>query len=169
MLGTLVAVLAIVLLAAAIPLAIATRPADCGSAWQNRKWFAACVFGVSALLWNAWISSGTGGAFLIMGLPAALLAAVLGAVGQRFLSSPSRLRAAIAGMTIATLAAFGTIVLLTIAIAPDSSAALAVIGIACVLLAPYYLPTLSIGLGCGLLVHFFARRQPPATTEQVGR
>ena len=59
MLGTLAAFLAIVLLAAAIPLAIvvftaiATRPEDCGSAWQNRRWFAACVFGVSALLWSA--------------------------------------------------------------------------------------------------------------------
>ena len=175
MLGTLVAFLAIDLLAAAIPLAIvvftaiATRPADCGPAWQNRRWFAACVFGVSALLWSAWIFAGTGGTFLIIGLPAALLAAALGAAGQRFLSSPSRLRAAIAGMTIAILAAFGTTVLLTVAIVPDTGAALAVIGIASVLLAPYYLPTLSIGLGCGLLVHFFARRQPPATTAQVGR
>lgn len=175
MLGTLVAFLAIVLLAAAIPLAIvvftaiATRPADCGPTWQNRRWFAACVFGVSALLWSAWIFAGTGGTFLIIGLPAALLAAALGAAGQRFLSSPSRLRAAIAGMTIAILAAFGTTVLLTVAIVPDTGAALAVIGIASVLLAPYYLPTLSIGLGCGLLVHFFARRQPPATTAQVHR
>lgn len=72
-------------------------------------------------------------------------------------------------MTIAILAAFGTTVLLTVAIVPDTGAALAVIGIASVLLAPYYLPTLSIGLGCGLLVHFFARRQPPATTAQVRR
>ena len=125
--------LVVLLLAIAIPLGIVALTVTATEAERKlfdhtpvSRRYCAFVFAVAALLAVLWVFRGTGPEYspaigLFLGIPAAVIAALIAAASHRFLVGRSKVGASITGVTITILTALSTSTLFAVFFAPSHS------------------------------------------------
>lgn len=122
------------------------------------------MFGLAALLGVALVLRDTGKdfatfVFLLSGIPAAAIAALLATLSYRQLVGPSKIVGAFAGFGVAVATALTSSVIVAFAVAPGfkEGAFMAAIG-ATIVLAPFGTPVLLIGVFTGVALNLLANR-----------
>ncbi|MDO9201535.1 MAG: hypothetical protein Q7U58_09365, partial [Hydrogenophaga sp.] len=138
-----------------------------------RRLYCALMFGVAAVLGVLWVLRGTGSEYALamgffVGLPAGGIAALLAAVGQRFLVGRSKVVATLFGVVITILTALGTSSLVAIFFAPNSASSFVAAFGAIIVLSPKGIPVLLFGGLAGLLLSHLSNRKrlnPPLNPD----
>lgn len=167
-------VLVVLLLAITIPFGILVFTIKATEAERKQvehhpvsRRFCAFVFAVAALLAVLWVFRGTGPEYspaigLFLGIPAAVISALLAAASHRYLVGRSKVIAIIAGISITILTALSISVLLAVFFAPvQFSSYLAAFGLVIVLTPPGILALL-IGGCAGFLLSYLSKRKRPS-------
>lgn len=174
--------LIVLLLAIAIPLGIVVFTVVATEAEHKvnehapvSRLVSAVVFGIAALLGALLVFRGSRAEYapaiaFILGVPAAVLAALLAVAGHRLVVGRSKILAALSGASIAFLTAVGTSAAFAVIFAPDHNAALfvAFFGVAIVLL-PQGMPVLLIGASVGVLLSHISNRKRHSFNVEVQR
>lgn len=130
--------------------------------------FCAFAFAVAALLAVLWVFRGTGPEYssaigLFLGIPAAVIAALLAAASHRFLVGRSKVIATITGIAITIFTALATSSLVAILFAPSSASSFVAAFGAIIVLSPGGILALLIGGLTGLLLSHLSNRRRPNT------
>lgn len=167
--------LIVLLLAISIPLGTILLTVKATEAERNlsehppvSRRFCAFVFAVAALLAVLWVFRGTGPEYspaigLFLGIPAAVIAALIAAASHRFLVRRSKVVASITGVTITILTALNTSTLLAVFFAPGPlNSYFAAFGLV-IVLSPGGILALLVGGLAGLLLSHLSNRKRPNT------
>lgn len=166
------------LLVAAIPIGIvfltvavteAERAADLHGAHKPSgvRGGTSLLFGLAAVLGVAVIFFGTGREyaiflFLVPGIPALAISAVLGAVFHLQLSGPSKFIAALTGLGVTILTVLACAALVALLAAPGVKEGMFVMAFgASMVLFPFGFPVLIIGVVAGIAANIMSNRQRP--------
>ncbi|MDP2882797.1 MAG: hypothetical protein Q8N89_14615 [Azonexus sp.] len=170
----------ILLLAVALPLGIAFLTVRATEAERKvydhspvRRLSCALVFGLAAVLGVLWVFRGTGPEYapamgLFLGIPASSIAALLAAVGQRFLVGRSKVVATLSGIAITIFTALATSLLVAIFFAPGSASSFVAAFGAIIVLSPSGFPVLLFGGLAGLLLSHLSNRKRPNPAVNTG-
>ena len=167
--------LVVLLLAIAIPLGIVALTVTATEAERKlfdhtpvSRRFCAFVFAVTALLAVLWVFRGTGPEYspaigLFLGIPAAVIAALIAAASHRFLVGRSKVVASITGVTITILTALSTSALFAVFFAPGPpNPYFAAFGLV-IVLSPGGILALLVGGLAGLLLSHLSNCKRPNT------
>ena len=167
--------LIVLLLAISIPLGIVFLTVKATEVERNlfdhhpvSRRFCAFVFAVAALLAVLWVFRGTGPEYspaigLFLGIPAAVIAALIAAASHRFLVGRSKVVASITGVTITILTALSTSTLFAVFFAPGPlNSYFAAFGLV-IVLSPGGILALLVGGLAGLLLSHLSNRKRPNT------
>lgn len=127
--------------------------------------FTSLVFGSAALAGTAIVlvpRAYDSGPMLMLGIPAALIAALLAAAAHRFLIARSKLIAAMSGTVIALLTVLGTSALIAIFFSREIGVAMTIVTFGAVLvLTPKGIPVLFVGALAGVLLSYLSNHKRP--------
>lgn len=167
--------LIVLLLAISIPLGIILLTVKATEAERNlfdhhpvSRRFCAFVFAVAALLAVLWVFRGTGPEYapaigLFLGIPVAVIAALIAAASHRFLVGRSKVVASITGVAITTFTALATSSLVAILFAPSPARSFVATLGAFIVLSPGGVLALPFGGLTGLALSHLSNRKRPNT------